>query len=634
MPNRPLAAAVLVLVLFTGAGSATNASDTGDSLRFMLDADATAGERARALCLLSGRVLAHDPQTALAHALNAVRMAEMDGDRLLLHQALAAERVAQLRLGMVPEHLNSTLRSVDIARALGNAALLSTDLQELSQCYRDADRLEQAVEHARQALAITLPMRDALAIARAERFLMETLLRAGRHDELLRSTERALANTAALPSIEQARLRCLVARALLAQDRFSDALPHLVSAQRSIGIDGTPQDRFDLAMDMVAWAAHAGRIADGEAHLRDAERLMGELPAGSTSLPLKRARYSLAAAAKDWKNAHDLMVRIAQESDSAQRAGRHLALAGILMAHDQDAHEQDRDELAERVARSEAQLTDQLANNRALIAALAGLAVLSTALLVLARRHQRSAKRSKLKSAVIERQKEEIHARSLELQRQNMRLADTLMREERHGIALGEMHHRLKNNLQAIDSLLQMQCGALRDPAAERLLREASGRLRAMALVHQSIYRLGDDSALPLREQLDDLARNVLVAHGRHDRVSVSIDAQAIELNAAEMLPISLMVNELLTNSLKHAIAPNAIGSIRMVARAEGAALSLRYCDDSAMAAGSLREGSFGIELLSALAGQLNGSITCTPGLQTTFSLDLAPESLTLRKAS
>jgi two-component sensor histidine kinase len=623
-----------MLLLLIGAGSSTNASHTGDSLRYVLDTDATASERAKSLCQLSSRVLAHDPATALAHALNAVRMAEMDGDQRLLHEALLAQRIAQSRLGMAPEHLNSTLRSVDIARALGDAAVLSADLHELSQCYRAADRLEQAVEHARQALAITLPIRDALAIARAERFLLETLLRAGRHDEIMRSTERALANTAALPAIEQARLRCLVARSLLAQNRFSDALPHLVSAERSIRVDGTPQDRFDLALDMVAWAAHARRIADGEAHLHEAEKLMGELPVGNTSLPLKRARYSLAAAAKDWKNAHDLMVRIAQESDSAQRAGRQLALAGILMAHEQDAHEQDRDELAERAARSEAQLTDQLASNRALIAALAGLAMLSVALLVLARRHQRSAKRSKLKSAVIERQKEEIHARSLDLQRQNMRLADTLMREERHGIALGEMHHRLKNNLQAIDSLLQMQCGALHDPSAERLLREASGRLRAMALVHQSIYRLGDDSALPLREQLDDLARNVLVAHGRHDRVSVSIDAQAIELNASEMLPISLMVNELLTNSLKHAIAPDAVGSIRIVVRAEGATLSLRYCDDSTMAAGSIREGSFGMELLRALAEQLNGTITCMPGLQTTFCLELAPESLALRKAS
>jgi len=623
-----------MLLLLIGAGSSTNASDTGDSLRYVLDADATASERARALCQLSGQVLAHDPATALAHAINAVRMAEMDGDQRLLHEALLAQRIAQSRLGMAPEHLNSTLRSVDIARALGDAALMSTDLQELSHCYRAADRLEQAVEHARQALAITLPMNDALAIARAERFLMESLLRAGRHDEIMRNTERAMANTAALPAIEQARLRCLVARSLLAQNRFSDALPHLVSAERSIRIDGTPQDRFDLALDMVAWAADAGRIPDGEAQLRAAEKLTGELPAESTSLPLLRGHYSLAAAAKDWRRAHDLMVRIAQESDSAQRAARQLALAGILMAHEQDAHEHDRAELAERAARSEAQLTDQLANNRALIAALAGLAMLSVALLVLARRHQRSAKRSKLKSAVIERQKEEIHARSLELQRQNMRLADTLMREERHGIALGEMHHRLKNNLQAIDSLLQMQCGALRDPAAERLLREASGRLRAMALVHQSIYRLGDDSALPLREQLDDLARNVLVAHGRHDRVSVSIDAQAIELNASEMMPISLMVNELLTNSLKHAIAPDAVGSIRIVVRAEGATLSLRYCDDSTMAAGSIREGSFGMELLRALAEQLNGSITCMPGLQTTFCLELAPESLALRKAS
>jgi len=634
MSIRFLPAVVLALLFLQGGSTALQASNTSDSLRYVLDADATAGERARALCKLSGRVLPHDPATALAHAVSAVRMADMDGDLRLIHEALAVQRAAQLRLGMVPERLSATLRSVQIAKAISDPALLAADLQELSFAYGDAERPDQAVEHARQALAISVPTQDALAIAHAERILMEALLRAGRHDEIIRNSDRALANAEALPPIEQALVRSLVARSFMAQRRYSDALPFLAAAERVIQKDGTPQQRFDMAVDLASWATSVGRIAEGQAQLRDAEVLSAELPEQQTVLPLLHARHQLAAATQDWKSAHGLLVAIATKSDSAQRATRQLALAGMLVAHDLEAKESDRKEMADRAARSEALLSDQLKSNQALIVALGLLALLSIALLILARRHQRSAKRSKLKGIVIQRQKEELQARSLELQRQNMRLAETMMREERHGIALGEMHHRLKNNLQAIDALLQMQCGSLTDPAAERLLREAQGRLRAMAVVHQTIYRMGDDNALPLLPHLKELARNVLVAHGRHDRVSLLIDGDGVELNASDLLPLSLLLNELLTNSLKHAIAADGHGSIRIVAKQMDQALEIRYCDDSALRPASLSEGSFGMELMHALASQLNGSITVIPGLQTTFCLRLAPESIALRKAS
>lgn len=634
MPIRFLPAVVLAILFLQGASTALQASNTTDSLRYVLDADATAGERARALCTLSSRVLPHDPATALAHAVNAVRMAEMDGDLRLTHEALAAQRAAQLRLGMVPERLSATLRSVQIAKTISDPSLLAADLQELSFAYGDAERPDQAVEHARQALAISLPTHDALAITRAERILMEALLRAGRHQEVIRSADRALANAGSLPPIEQALVRSLVARSFIAQRRFSDALPYLVTAERVIQKDGTQQDRFAIALDMAAWATNVGRIAEGQAHLRDAEALATELPGQHTVLPLLHARHQLAAATQDWKDAHGLMVAIATKSDSLQRASCQLVLAGMLVAHDLEAKESDRKEMADRAARTEALLSDQLKSNHALIVALALLALLSIAMLILARRHQRSAKRNKLKGIVIQRQKEELQARSLELQRQNMRLAETMMREERHGIALGEMHHRLKNNLQAIDALLQMQCGSLTDPAAERLLREAQGRLRAMAVVHQTIYRMGDDNALPLLPHLKELARNVLVAHGRHDRVSVLIDGDGVELNASDLLPLSLLFNELLTNSLKHAIPSEAHGTIRIVVKQFDHALEIRFCDDSTVRPAGLSEGSFGMELMHALASQLNGSIAVIAGLQTTFCLQLAPESIALRKAS
>lgn len=635
MPRAPHLSIGSVLVLVLLIAQHIRASDAGDSLRYVLDSDATIEERARALGRLAMRTAPSDPAMALVHAAKGVEMAERMGDAMRLHEALGVLSELQARFGMVTEHVATTLRMVDLARSLGDAALLGRDLQELSLAYRASDRMEQAIEHARQALAIAAATRNDTVRIRAERFLMDALLRAGRHEELANQIKKALEHADALPPLEQARLRLMMGKALLAIQRPMDALPYLAGADRVISTEGGIQDRFEAALAMAAFESATGRIAEGQRQLRKAEELSRHLPAAATRIPVLETRHALALAAGDWQAAHAALSKLQQVSDSMQRSSHDLALSGLLLVHELRSKEQDRSMLAERAERSEALLLDERASNKALLAALALLVLLSVLLFILARRYRLAARRNRLKSVVIERQKEELRARGLELQRQNMRLAETMMREERQGIVLGEMHHRLKNNLQAIDALLQMQCGALHDPASERMMRDVQGRLRAMALVHQNIYRLGDDQALPLREHLEELARNVLVAHGRHDRVSAVIDADEAHLDADELLPLSLIVNELITNSLKHAIPPHAHGSVRLVLRLRDQALELRYRDDGAPLEGdALREGSFGLSLLRALASQLNGTVRIQHGSQLTFCIDLAPESLRIRKAS
>ena len=99
-------------------------------------------------------------------------------------------------------------------------------------------------------------------------------------------------------------------------------------------------------------------------------------------------------------------------------------------------------------------------------------------------------------------------------------------------------------------------------------------------------------------------------------------------------MPLSLIVNELLTNSLKHGIPTEAHGSIHIVLRATGERLELRYSDDGRQDDSRSRAGSFGAELMRALAEQLNGEITTIEGLRRTTCLVMTPESLGMRKAS
>ncbi|MEO8588059.1 MAG: sensor histidine kinase, partial [Flavobacteriales bacterium] len=288
-------------------------------------------------------------------------------------------------------------------------------------------------------------------------------------------------------------------------------------------------------------------------------------------------------------------------------------------------------------ARNEATIAEQRASNGYLIALLGVLVVLAVALFITSRYSLRMIRRTKLKNEVIRRQHDEIHTKNMELQRQNMRLAETLMSDEEKEIMIREIHHRVKNNLQVVDSLLSIQCGSGDDPKVERMLREAQGRIRSMALVHEHIYRSAGMAHGSLKTHMEQLARNVLVAHGAHDKISVMVETADIALPVETLMPLSLVVNELLTNAVKYAFTDRDHGHVRILVRTAGSGYELLFNDDGVGLDGEqpfLRERSFGLELVEVLAEQLNGEVRVLKGAGATFSMTFFQDKPALRRAS
>ncbi|MBK8497950.1 MAG: sensor histidine kinase [Flavobacteriales bacterium] len=628
----------LALLLSTTALCVTRASNVGDSLRYVLDADATLTERSLALVKIARRSLQHDPTAALAHAMNALRFAEQSGDQRIEHDALAMQGEVQLRLGLYPEHLRTTMRALEIAQVLADASRIGSDLQALSTAYRTNSRMDKSVEEARNALAVILSTKDKAAIQQAERFLMNALLQAGRFDEVMKVAERALTHcNAPADSVEKARVRLLMARSSMAQGDFNNALPYLTMASRVLGTDGTPTERFELLLDQANAALGMGRAQEARTDVHAAAALLPQVDSPDNRAALLHLQYRTAATGKEWENALVHLRAYHAMIDSVQATGLDLTLAGMQVMYDLERKDKDNWELRDQNARNEATIAEQRVSNLYLMGAAALFLLLAMALFFTSRNSVRTARRSRLKNAVIERQKDEIHAKNLELQRQNMRLAESLMSEEQKDIVIKEIHHRVKNNLQVVDSLLNMQCGGLQDPATAKLLKEAQGRIRAMSMVHGSIYRSGGEERIPVKGHLEDLARNVLAAHGRHDSISVLVDVAHVNLSAQDLMPLSLVVNELLTNAIKYAFAERGFGSVRIVLRPSGNGYELLFSDDgggSGEQGAYLREGSFGLQLIDALAQQLNGRMRMLKGAGTTFCLTFFPEGMEQRKAS
>src|SRR5262249_58262032 len=109
---------------------------------------------------------------------------------------------------------------------------------------------------------------------------------------------------------------------------------------------------------------------------------------------------------------------------------------------------------------------------------------------------------------------------------------------------LREVHHRVKNNLQVISSLLRLQAADSPSPEAARLFHESESRIRSMALIHEQLYRSGDLARIDFRDYVDGLTRNVLASAGEVGRpVKLIVDVEPVSLHLDIPIPSALLLN-------------------------------------------------------------------------------------------
>jgi PAS domain S-box-containing protein len=179
-------------------------------------------------------------------------------------------------------------------------------------------------------------------------------------------------------------------------------------------------------------------------------------------------------------------------------------------------------------------------------------------------------------------------------------------------VLLREVHHRVKNNLQVICSLLKMQSAHLKDKQAQEVFKETQNRVRSIALVHEKLYRTNDMARLDFAEYLRSLALSLFRSCGvNKDSITLTLDLEPVMLNVETSIPCGLIINELLTNALIHAF-PRGRGKIKISLRAsEGRGCTLSVSDDGiGMPAGvELTAEHLGWQLISALTEQLKAKV-------------------------
>jgi PAS domain S-box-containing protein len=148
------------------------------------------------------------------------------------------------------------------------------------------------------------------------------------------------------------------------------------------------------------------------------------------------------------------------------------------------------------------------------------------------------------------------------------KLADELeLRVREREVLLREIHHRVKNNLQLISTIFNLQARLL-DPVARGLVEEAQNRVRSIALIHEKLCESSSLAHVDFASYVRDLARFVLHVVGARHRLDMRVDCDAMRLGLDQAIPCGLVINELVTNALKHAFTGRDDGCLRVQVRA------------------------------------------------------------------
>lgn len=196
------------------------------------------------------------------------------------------------------------------------------------------------------------------------------------------------------------------------------------------------------------------------------------------------------------------------------------------------------------------------------------------------------------------------------LQQQN----DNIKRQkEEKEVLLKEIHHRVKNNLQVINSLIRLQCAYTDDRIALELFDECQNRIISMALIHEKMYEAHDLSNINIQDYVTQLAQNLLRSYRLNQRIDLDIEVNLANLSLDTLIPLGLLLNELISNSLKHAfknlddgriivkLDKNESGLYELIVGDNGVGLPKDFSFQSAH--------TLGMELIVTLTSQLDGKI-------------------------
>jgi len=324
----------------------------------------------------------------------------------------------------------------------------------------------------------------------------------------------------------------------------------------------------------------------------------------------------------NYEQAYSLRKKYEALKDSSIREDQNEALLALTARYEAEKKEKQIAEL---------KLTNQLieseaAKDRLFTFSIAGALVFMMVLfgLLLANFNNKR----KLNRQLITKNKE-IESRNYSLQRLSTELQKSLGEKE---TLLREIHHRVKNNLQVISSLLNLQSNSLTDPIALGAVRDGQNRVKSIALIHQNLYQTENLTSIHFQQYIEQLIPFIATTYqAAQKNIKTSIQAGDIYLDIDTAIPVGLIINELVSNAYKYAFADKVEGNIaieltdkdethyELIVKDDGVGFLKPYDLYNAQ--------SMGLRLVNILSKQLEGQVSMSNGIGTQFSIAFAKPS-------
>lgn len=211
-----------------------------------------------------------------------------------------------------------------------------------------------------------------------------------------------------------------------------------------------------------------------------------------------------------------------------------------------------------------------------------------------------------------------VNEKTIELKQQN----------QEKEILIREIHHRVKNNMQIMISLLNLQINNSEDTGEQRKLKEFQDRIRSMAIIHERLYLEDDISHITMDEYITELSNSLLASFQEKDNIKIETELEPIRMHIDFAIPVGLIVNEMITNSLKHAFKLSNDGIISLSLKKDVDKVVFKMSDNGAgfdLERAKL-ENSFGTDLIEVLVNQIGGKLKVDSKNGVAYEITFNPE--------
>lgn len=551
---------------------------------------------------------------ALDHLARAQRLFESTEDQAALVGVLNRIGDIHTRRGDLPHALRAHLEALDLCEELGNEEGVAQAFNSIGYVYHRQKNAAQAIRYFRQAVRLHRTLEDPRNLALSYSNLGAALLDAGAYDEALVSLRRTLSfSERTKDSVLTAVASNNAGVALNRSGRPTQALEHLHKALRmseETGFNHLAAATFDeLARAYLT-------LGDLDRALRFARRSLAMGVKTKDVVWIQNAHEvlsSIHAARGEYEQAYVNHRRYSAMKDSLFDVEKAEIISRMQTRHELEGMEQQIESLHQqnRIRSLQAQQRQNVL--------LGGLGVLVLVVGFSFNRYRLKQKANRLltaKNAEIGRQREAL--------RENLE-EKSLMLEEKD-LLVREIHHRVKNNLQLLSSMLRLQAQTLQSPAALAALQDMQARVLSMSLLHRELYGEENATHVEMQGYIETLSRFLLRAFNADGRVRCPVHAHDTQLNADTAVPLGLILSELLSNALKHAFPDERQGVVRVDLRrteiADG--YELTVSDDGvgwAEEAPPEKPATVGLTMVRVMTRQLRGTAQQTNGVGLTHTI-------------